>query len=118
MAATEFEATVRHRDGQAVIDLSGDIDRGAEAQLSAAYDDAVAGANGDGSLLLDFSRVAYINSTGIALIVGLLARARQERWQVTACGLSAHYREIFEITRLSDFMAIVPGDEAPIETRR
>ena len=57
---------------------------------------------------LNFSGVDYINSTGIALIVGLLARARAAHRPIAAVGLSEHYREIFTITRLSDFMEIRP----------
>ena len=53
----------------------------------------------------------YINSTGIALIVGVLAEARKAKRKVVACGLSGHYREIFQVTRLSDFMPIF-ADEA------
>ena len=68
----------------------------------AAYTEAA----GAATLLLDFGDVAYINSTGIALIVGLLGRARADGVAVAACGLSDHYRQIFEITRLSDFMSI------------
>jgi anti-sigma B factor antagonist len=104
MPKTAFEAMVRHHDGHTVIDLSGDIDRGADAALTAAYDRALA-AGGD--VQLNFAAVDYINSTGIALIVGLLARAHEERRHVSAAGLSAHYREIFEITRLCDFIRIV-----------
>ena len=59
---------------------------------------------------------SYINSTGIALIVGLLGRARADGVAVRACGLSDHYREIFEITRLSDFMTIY-ADEAQRRSR-
>jgi anti-anti-sigma factor len=112
MAATQFEATVRQDGGRSMIDLIGDIDRGADAQLAAAYEQATAG--GATELLLNFGQVAYINSTGIALIVGLLARARKEGRRMAAYNLSAHYREIFEITRLSDFMAIVPDETAAI----
>lgn len=49
--------------------------------------------------LLDFENLDYINSTGIALTVGLLARARVANLDVVAYGLSDHYREIFQITR-------------------
>ena len=55
----------------------------------------------------------YINSTGIALIVGLLGRARGADLPVTARALTDHYREIFEITRLSDFMTIEAGRSGP-----
>jgi anti-anti-sigma factor len=106
MATRETEALVHERDGVAVIELRGRIDGGAEEAVARA--DAEAAALGRPELLLDFAGTDYINSTGIALIVGVLARARAERRQVSASGLSAHYREIFEITRLSDFMRIVP----------
>jgi anti-anti-sigma factor len=59
-------------------------------------------------VVLDFAAVDYINSTGIALIVSVLARARAERRKVVASGLSPHYREIFDITRLSDFIELFP----------
>jgi anti-anti-sigma factor len=107
MATTELEARVRGDGGSVTIELAGDIDGRAEAALEAAYAQ-VAGA---AAVLLDFSRVAYINSTGIALIVGLLARARKNGQALSAAGLSPHYREIFEITRLADFMTIVEDRE-------
>ena len=44
--------------------------------------------------------------------MGLLAQARRDRVAVAACGLTDHYREIFEITRLSDFMQIFPDEES------
>ncbi len=52
-----------------------------------------------------------MNSTGIALIVGLLARARTNGQTLSVRGLTPHYREIFEITRLADFMTIVDEEE-------
>jgi anti-sigma B factor antagonist len=104
------EATTRILPGAAVIELSGEVDGSAAAVLTAAYQNAV---TGDGTqpvdtVVLDFGAVDYINSTGIALIVSVLARARAERRKVVACGLSAHYREIFDITRLSDFIELFP----------
>jgi len=112
MAVHELNATVRRRNGVAVVDLAGDIDRAADAPLRRAYDEAAAG--GAGTLLLNFGGVGYINSTGIAVIVGLLARARKERRAVAAYGLSDHYRQIFTITRLSDFVSLFPDEEAAV----
>src|SRR6478752_4235301 len=109
MAATEFAARVRQEDGVAVIDLTGDVSAPAEQKLLEAY----AQTGGAEVVRLDFSAVDYINSTGIALIVGLLAQARAAGQEVQARGLAEHYREIFRITRLSDFMTILDdaGDE-------
>ena len=64
-------------------------------------------------VVLDFTAVDYINSTGIALIVSVLAHARAEHRKVVASGLSEHYREIFDITRLSDFIELFPTSTAP-----
>ena len=81
-------AVVREVGGAAVIELAGEVDGGAAGPLNAAYEQAVT----DGpatTLVLDFAAVDYINSTGIALIVSVLARARSERRSVVASGLSA-----------------------------
>jgi len=109
MQSATLEANARRSDDGTTIELRGEIDGLARDALSAAYEAAA----GPGTLLLDFSQVAYINSTGIALIVGLLARARSDRRPVAASGLSAHYREIFEITRLADFMTILAEPSSP-----
>ncbi len=106
------EAATRVLPGAAVIELSGEVDGSAAAVLTGAYERAVNSAAGDpadlGTVVLDFAAVDYINSTGIALIVSVLARARAERRKVVASGLSPHYREIFDITRLSDFIELFP----------
>ena len=105
---TTCEAEVRMLPGGAVIVLSGEIDGHAADTLTAAYERAVA--DGDpATVVLDFAAVQYINSTGIALIVSVLARARSQRRSVVASGLSDHYREIFDITRLSDFIELFPS---------
>jgi anti-anti-sigma factor len=112
MATTELHAVVREHDGAAVIDLSGDVNASAEDALNEAYDKATAG--GAGTVVLNFERAEYINSTGIALIVALLAQARANQVDVKAFGLSDHYREIFEITRLADFMTITDDEERAV----
>jgi anti-sigma B factor antagonist len=109
MPANSFEAQVRHQPRVAIVDLQGEIDSFAEDVLNAAY--AEAESRDANVILLNFSKVDYINSTGIALIVSLLARARKSKRRLLASGLSDHYVEIFEITRLVDFMHVFP-DEA------
>ena len=97
-----FAASVQLRENVAIVVLRGEINSAAEAALNTAYAQAEAG--NPQSILLDFQAVDYINSTGIALIVGLLAQARKSHLRLVVCGLSEHYQEIFRITRLADFM--------------
>lgn len=96
---------IETRGGRAAIVLVGRIDRDSGDVLDEAYAASVESA--PATIELDFAAVDYINSTGIALIVGVLARARSQKVGMRAAGLSAHYQHIFEITRLSDFIEIV-----------
>ena len=104
--AAMFTATTRIDGETSYIDMAGEIDGLADEVLSEAYEKVEQ--IGPGQIVLNFSSVDYINSTGIALIVGVLARARAAGISLAASGLSDHYREIFTITRLSDFMEIQP----------
>lgn len=106
-----FHADARHEGAAAVIRMAGDLNATADAALLAAHAEAV----GDGSdlLILDFGDVGYINSSGIALIVTLLTDARRARRRVVARGLTDHYRHIFQITRLSDYMDLDGDGTAP-----
>lgn len=103
MPEQQFAAVVSTTDKGSVIELSGTVNRAAKERMEAAYEEA---RQSTGELLLDFGDVEYINSTGIAVIVGVLAMARAEDRAVGAYGLTEHYKEVFEITRLSDFMNI------------
>ncbi len=105
-----FDARVEQHADEVQVRMRGDLDGQADDALGAAYAE-VAGLDARG-LTLDFHDVGYINSTGIALVVRLLADARRDGRGVRAVGLTPHYREIFRITRLSDFMDIVEGDAA------
>jgi anti-sigma B factor antagonist len=102
--AQEFCADVRQEGSNATIIMHGEINGQADPALDNAYSQAEQLA--PDKVTLDFTDVDYINSTGIALIVGVLARARATHRPIRAAGLSEHYREIFTITRLSDFMEI------------
>jgi anti-sigma B factor antagonist len=105
-----FDAEITEVPDEVRIRLTGDLNARADETLGDAY--AQVAALGPRRVSLDFGRVGYINSTGIALVVRLLADARRDGRTVRAIGLTEHYREIFRITRLSDFMEIVEGDAA------
>lgn len=109
MTTRDLQVTVRERNGAAVLELHGDIDLAAEQTLTRAY--AEAARDGTQRVVLNFRHVGYMNSSGIALIVGLLAQARADAVRVGACGLSEHYREIFDVTRLSEFIEISDSED-------
>ena len=107
-----FAAEVRPEGDSVAVDLIGDINAFASEELEAATDSALVAK--PQRLVLNFTNTSFINSTGIALIVETLGKSRAARVPVVACGLSDHYREIFEITRLVDFMDIAADERAAL----
>ena len=110
METAEFNAVVNGTADGAVIHCEGDLNVRADAAMEAAYTEVAS--LGARQITLDFARVGYINSTGIALIVQMLTAAQADGRTIQASGLTDHYRQIFEITRLSDYMAIL--DDAQV----
>ena len=102
-AATTFD--VRElSEGTRVIDIKGDITAQSEYVLMEAY--GRASQEGVKAIVLNFNGLEYMNSGGIGLLVTLLVRAQRQHQRVLAYGLSDHYRQIFELTRLDEAVGI------------
>ena len=95
-------------DRASIIDIRGDVTAGSEDVLMDAYTRASDGQTR--SIVLDFSRLEYMNSGGIGLLVTLLVRANRQRQRLFAFGLNEHYRQIFELTRLDEAIEIYESE--------
>jgi anti-sigma B factor antagonist len=95
-----------------IIDLRGDVTAATEPALTDAY--ARATSAGARTVLFNFSSLDYMNSSGIGLLVTLLVRANRQGQQIGAFGLSAHYRDIFELTRLDEAIHVYDDEAAAI----
>ena len=62
-------------------------------------------------IILDFTGLDYMNSTGIGLLVTMLVRAQRQRQTLLAFGLSDHYRQILGLTRLDEAIVIVATEQ-------
>jgi anti-sigma B factor antagonist len=85
--------------------------------MTAAADDALLQAYAEAntpttrSIILNFSDLDYMNSSGIGLLVTLLIRVNRQKQQLRAYGLSEHYVHIFELTRLNEAIMICDTQE-------
>jgi anti-sigma B factor antagonist len=113
MPVKTFEARVRQMQEYAIIDLKGDINSLAIETFNNVFAEA-SGPNTK-AVLLNFNEVEYINSTGIALIVGLMSKARQANQSLATYGLNDHYVSIFNITRLSDYISLFPDENSALD---
>lgn len=96
-----------------VLDIHGEINATAEPVLMDAYNQACA--NGSRNILMNFTDLQYMNSSGIGLLVTLLIRVRRQNQRLMAYGLNDHYRQIFELTRLNEAITIYQDEEEAIK---
>jgi anti-sigma B factor antagonist len=105
MPDPDVSMTVNHPvAGTAVIEIKGDVTAACEPVLMSAYEQACA--PGARFIVLDFSGLTYMNSGGIGMLVTLLVRANRQQQKLAAVGLTDHYTQIFELTRLDEAIAL------------
>ena len=109
---TDAKVTMEVRaagDTASIIDVQGEITAFAENALMDAYTQASSG--GAKVIVLNFEGLEYMNSGGIGLLVTMLIRANRQEQTLLAYGLTDHYKQIFELTRLNEAIQIY-GSEA------
>ena len=62
-------------------------------------------------ILLDFTKVEYINSSGIALVIQLLIEAANAGQKVFAYGLSPHFTKVFTMVGITKYAGLFPGQQ-------
>jgi anti-sigma B factor antagonist len=59
-----------------------------------------------GPVLLDFTKVDYINSSGIALMIQMLIEASGVGQRVAVFGLSAHFTKVFTMVGITKYATL------------
>lgn len=65
-----------------------------------------------GKAVLDLSRVTRINSQGVSFLLACLRRAQRSGGQFVLSGPRGRVNEVFDVTRLGAFIAIVSNRDA------
>ncbi|HUX44986.1 MAG TPA: STAS domain-containing protein [Terracidiphilus sp.] len=60
-------------------------------------------------ILLDFTKVDYINSSGIALVIQMLIEAANSAQRISAFGLSPHFNKIFTMVGITKYAGLFPS---------
>ncbi len=87
-----------------------------EGDIASTSKDAVLGAyqalpkNGANFILLDFTKVDYINSSGIALVIQLMIEAANAGQKVSAFGLSPHFSKVFTMVGITKYAELFPTE--------
>ncbi len=109
--AGQLEVDVRSSGGASILDVRGDITAESEQTLMDAYQKT----DGAKAIVLNFTGLEYMNSGGIGLLVTMLVRANRQKQQLLACGLTEHYKQIFELTRLDEAITIHDSEDEAVK---
>lgn len=102
-------------DGQAVVvEVVGDIDLNRSAEFQRAMLELPV--KKPARIILDLSGVPYMDSSGVASLVKLLARVRRDNGALKLAALTPRVRSVFEITRLDAVFEIYPSTEEALKS--
>jgi anti-anti-sigma factor len=105
MAKPTVTASLRYAFASVyVIDLAGELTSSVGTALMDVYEEA--SKKGARVLIIDFSRLAYKDSSGVKALVALLARANATGQRVFATGLTEEYRNVFQVTQIDQGIPI------------
>ena len=105
-----FESRLDRRTDVILIHLYGELNSAAAEAFNMAYAEALQ--EHPSMIAMDFANVSYINSSGIAMIIRLITGARRAGYRLAAYGLTKHFAELFNITRISEYMVIYESEES------
>ena len=99
---------VEQNGDTAVMRFEGDITSTSEEAVLGEYKALKAGTT---KILLDFTKVPYLNSSGIALVIQLLMAASKVPQKVVCFGLTPHFVKVFTMLGLAKYTTL-HADEA------
>jgi anti-anti-sigma factor len=103
-------------DQTSIIDIEGEVTAFAENTLMDAYTQA--SRSSTKAIVLNFSQLEYMNSSGIGLLVTLLIRVQRQNQKLLAFGLNEHYQQIFELTRLNEAIEIYASEAETVQAAK
>jgi anti-anti-sigma factor len=90
-----------------VLRFAGDITSASKAAILGTYQGLPDTAK---RILLDFSRVEYLNSSGIALIIQMMIAASKSSQAIQTFGLKPHFQKVFTMVGITKYTTLHPDE--------
>lgn len=107
----------RHLAGYTLLDVEGVIKLGESAQFFAQTLERTL-SDDVGHVIIDFSKINYIDSTGIGELVGYLGRFRNTRRELILVNPSQRIRKLLQVARLAELFPTYDSVEAAVAAER
>ena len=107
--------TSRNRDGVTILEPKGKITIGkGDIALRDAVDEAMAA--GSTNLLVDFSRVTRMDSSGMAELVAAFKRVNEAGGQIKLLRLPSNIKDVLSITQIAQVFDIFEDEDEAISS--
>ena len=107
-----MKVATRQQSGNTIVDVSGDIDMGTSPGLRKLLLESLSKTP---RLVVNFSNVRYIDSSGIASLVEVLMKARNSQKRLILYGLNKTVQEVLQLTRLTTVFEIRKTEEEALQ---
>jgi len=109
----DIEVSTRNRDDVAIITIKGDLTAVTGESVEEAYQKI--SLDGSKKIVFFFDKECYINSGGIAILIGIVSESIERDQVIRIAGLSEHFQKIFSMVGLTRYAAIFSSEEAALE---
>ena len=84
--------------------LEGEVNISTSPELRKTFEGIIK--NDEKKVLIDFSNVGYIDSSGLATLIEMLQRLKKSGGKLSFCSMSEKVKNVFEITKLDKLFSI------------
>lgn len=108
-----MEITINETGGVSVLNFQGKLDTtttpDAESQVNAIID------GGATKLLVNFSELDYISSTGLRLLLASAKKLKASGGSIRVCGCNPTVKEVFEISGFVTILGVFDSEKEALE---
>lgn len=108
---TLVETRVKNDVG--IMDISGEVTSFSEKVLEEVYEKLTK--DGLKKIGFNFENVSYINSAGMAIIIGILTKSRTRGQSLRGWGLTDHFQKIFDMVGITKYMDHLSSEEEALK---
>jgi anti-anti-sigma factor len=109
----EIQVSISRKDDVSIVNIKGDVTATTGETIEEAYQKVTT--VGAKKILLYFDKDGYINSGGIAILIGIASETRKKEQKIRITGLSPHFQKIFDMVGLTKYTEIFPTEELALK---
>ena len=109
----DIQVSISQKDDVSILQIKGDVTAITGESIEEAYQKVSKG--GTQKILLYFDKDGYINSGGIAILIGIASESRKNGQTVRMTGLSGHFQKIFNMVGLTKYTEIFQTEELALK---